>query len=169
MNVRSDVRIRELQAGDFDAVIALFEAVAAERFWIGTEPGFDQDRYRKGWRRVLSGEWGAAFIATNGEDLCGYIGIHPHEEYGHVIGMLVDEAHRGRGIGKALLACAIDWARERGLPHVSLLVFPHNERAIALYRSAGFEQREYYRNDVTRQTGEVWDTVLMTKTLQAPE
>jgi RimJ/RimL family protein N-acetyltransferase len=51
------------------------------------------------------------------------------------------------------------------LPEVSLLVFPHNERALALYRNAGFEQRQYYPNDVTRQTGEVWDTVLMTKVL----
>jgi ribosomal protein S18 acetylase RimI-like enzyme len=45
------------------------------------------------------------------------------------------------------------------------LVFPHNTRAIALYHKFGFEQRDYYPNDVTRQTGEVWDTILMTKVL----
>lgn len=156
--------IRSLLEADFDALIELFERVAGERLWIGTEPGFDRDRYRAGWRKVLAGE-GAAFVSTDGQTITGFAGIHPHAEYGHVIGMLVDDAHRGRGIGKALLDCAIAWARERGLPDVSLLVFPHNERALALYRGAGFEQRDYYANDVTRQTGEVWDTILMTKPL----
>lgn len=157
--------IRPLQNADFDGLIELFDAVAGERSWIGTEPGFNRDTYRDGWRKILRGEWGAAFVAISGGRVVGYIGVHPHEEYGHVLGMLVDELHRGRGIGKALLDSAIAWARERGLPDISLLVFPHNERALALYRNAGFEQREYYPNDVTRQTGEVWDTILMTKVL----
>jgi ribosomal protein S18 acetylase RimI-like enzyme len=157
--------IRELRPEDFDALIALFDSVAAERRWIGIEPGFDHAHYRDVWNKVLRGEWGAMFVAMNGEELAGCIGIHPHEEYGHVIGMLVDERHRGRGIGRALLDRATEWARTQNLPDISLLVFPHNERAIALYRSAGFEQREYYPNDVTRQTGEVWDTMLMTKRL----
>lgn len=157
--------IRELQTDDFDDLLALFEHVAAERRWIGTEPGFDRDRYRDGWRRVLRGDWGAAFVALDAGELVGYLGIHPHEEYGHVIGMLIEERARGKGIGKALLQHAEAWAREQRLPLISLLVFPHNDRAIALYRNAGFEQREYYPNDVTRQTGEVWDTILMVKDL----
>lgn len=158
--------IRNLEARDFEDVIALFERVAAERRWIGTEPGFDRERYRTGWRRVLAGQWGAAFVYEHDGDVAGYLGIHPHDEYGHVLGMLVDEAQRGRGIGKVLLARAETWARERGLAHISLLVFPHNDRALRLYRSAGFKQRDYYPADVTRQTGEVWDTILMVKDLE---
>jgi ribosomal protein S18 acetylase RimI-like enzyme len=155
--------IRPLALDDLDALLRLFEAVAAERLWLGTEPGFDRQHYRSGWRKIVRGKSGAAFVALEGEELVGYVGIHPHEEYGHVLGMLVDQRHRGRGIGKALLERATEWARERNLPDISLLVFPHNEHAISLYRSAGFEQRDYYPNDVTRQTGEVWDTILMTK------
>ncbi len=162
---RSDTHIRPLTEQDFDGLIALFRAVAAERKWIGTEPGFDERGYRFGWSRVLDGEWGAVFLALRGAQIAGYIGIHPQSEYGHVIGMLVDERHRDQGVGRALLEAALDWARAQGLRDVSLLVFPHNERAIALYRKSGFEQRDYYVNDVTRQTGEVWDTILMTKTL----
>lgn len=156
--------IRSLRETDFEAVLTLFEEVAAERLWIGTEPGFDRERYREGWRRVLAGE-GAVFVWLDEDRVTGYVGVHPHSEYGHILGMLVDARARGRGIGKALLDRAIDWSCEHALPAISLLVFPHNERALALYRHAGFEQREYYPNDVTRQTGEVWDTILMTKTL----
>lgn len=60
---------------------------------------------------------------------------------------------------------ALQWAREHHVPEIGLLAFPHNERAVALYRGTGFVQREYYPNDVTRQTGEVWGTILMTKRL----
>lgn len=157
--------IRPLQEDDLERLLELFERVAAERLWLGTEPGFDRERYRNGWRRALRGEWGAVFVALENGHVVGFIGVHPHEEFGHELGMLVDEPYRGRGLGKALLERAIQWAREQQLPDLSLFVFPHNERAIALYRSAGFEQREYYPNDVTRQTGEVWDTMLMTKVL----
>jgi ribosomal protein S18 acetylase RimI-like enzyme len=161
-----DVTIRALEERDFDDLIALFESVAAERKWLGTEPGFNHAQYRLGWQRVLAGEWGAVFVALSGERVIGYIGVHPHDEYGHVLGMLVEERYRGNGIGEALLVNALQWARERGLPDVSLLVFPHNERAIGLYRKYEFEPRDYYPDDVTRQTGEVWDTMLMTKTLK---
>lgn len=156
--------IRPVSGDDFDALLDLFERVAAERLWIGTEPGFDRERYRNSWRDVLDGR-GAAFVAIEKAEIAGFIAVHPHAEYGHVLGMLVDERWRGRGIGRALLDRALEWARDRHLPDISLLVFPHNERALALYRRAGFEQRAYYPNDVTRQTGEVWDTILMTKRL----
>jgi|SRR5579884_641457 len=163
---QSGVAIRELEERDFDDIIALFESVAAERRWIGTEPGFSHQHYIEGWQRVLAGTWGAVFVALDRDRAVGYIGIHPHDEYGYVIGMLVDEQHRGRGIGETLLLTALQWAREQGLRDVSLLVFAHNNRAIALYRKYGFEARDYYPDDVTRQTGEVWDTILMTKNLE---
>ncbi|HET6893786.1 MAG TPA: GNAT family N-acetyltransferase [Candidatus Baltobacteraceae bacterium] len=156
--------IRELHERDFDALLSLFERVADERRWIGTEPGFDREQYRRRWRKILRGE-GAGFVWAEPERIAGYIGVYPHDEYGHVIGMLVDERYRGRGIGKALLTRVIEWARTAGLVEISLLVFPHNERALALYRNAGFQQRDYYPGDVTRQTGEVWDSLLMTKRL----
>lgn len=98
--------------------------------------------------------------------IVGSLGIHPHDEFGHTVGMLVDKQYRGHGIGSALLNRAAHWARDLGLAEISLLVFPHNAAAIALYRKAGFEQREVYPNDVTRQTGEVWDAILMTKRLE---
>jgi ribosomal protein S18 acetylase RimI-like enzyme len=43
-----------------------------------------------------------------------------------------------RGIGRALLAYAERWAREHHCRHVTLAVFPGNERARALYERAGY-------------------------------
>lgn len=59
----------------------------------------------------------------------------------------------------------LDAARERGLKSIGLHVFPHNERAIGLYRSVGFVENERLAQAVPRQSGEVWDTIRMTLTL----
>ena len=52
--------------------------------------------------------------------------------------MAVARPWRGRGVGSALLATAIEKAHGEGLHKLSLEVFPHNDAAIALYRKFGF-------------------------------
>jgi ribosomal protein S18 acetylase RimI-like enzyme len=49
----------------------------------------------------------------------------------------VDEAHRRRGVGKALLAELAGIARERGIPQGWVLTDEDNEAGMGLYRSAG--------------------------------
>jgi len=56
----------------------------------------------------------------------------------HVSDLAVAPGCDGRGIGRALLAHAERWARERHCRHVTLAVFPGNERARALYERAGY-------------------------------
>ncbi len=46
---------------------------------------------------------------------------------------------RGRGVGTALMAEAIRWAREAGVEKLSLSVYPDNDAARALYAKFGFE------------------------------
>jgi ribosomal protein S18 acetylase RimI-like enzyme len=52
--------------------------------------------------------------------------------------LVVRPEHRGRGIGKALLAHVIERARADGVLRLTLLTDGDNERAQALYRAAGF-------------------------------
>lgn len=52
--------------------------------------------------------------------------------------LIVDEPHRGKGIGKRLLEVAIDWARERGLGYVQTTVWDANARARDFYLEQGF-------------------------------
>jgi aminoglycoside 6'-N-acetyltransferase len=49
----------------------------------------------------------------------------------------VAEAHRGRGVGKAMLARLDELARERGIAEGFVLTEADNDAANALYRSAG--------------------------------
>jgi ribosomal protein S18 acetylase RimI-like enzyme len=149
-----------MERGDIDAVILLFDAVSAERMWIGTEPGYDRTKYRDMFAFSLANGNGM-FVAVRDAIVVGVITEYRHDPYGHTIGMLVDEAHRGTGIGTALLGRLIDWARERYVPHLSLLVFPHNERAIALYRKFDFAQIDATALKIQRKNGEAWDAMLM--------
>lgn len=88
--------------------------------------------------------------ARTASALVGYAGISrlgrrpPFEYEVHTIG--VDPAYQGQGIGRRLLNELLDFAAG-GV--VYLEVRTDNEAAIALYRSAGFDQvglrRRYYR------------------------
>jgi ribosomal protein S18 acetylase RimI-like enzyme len=52
--------------------------------------------------------------------------------------MAVEPSHARRGIGRALLDAVEALARERGIPHLSLMVTDENAAARALYDRAGF-------------------------------
>ncbi len=56
---------------------------------------------------------------------------------GYVQQLAVDEAERGRGLGRALLLEALHRLRDRGADRLSLTVYAANESALALYRSVG--------------------------------
>jgi ribosomal protein S18 acetylase RimI-like enzyme len=150
---------------DVPAVLALFDAVAAERLWIGTEPGYDREKYGDMFGFSLSNGNGM-FVAVDGADVVGVITEYRHDPYGHTLGMLVDARYRGLGIGAALMERLITWASERGITTLSLLVFPHNGRALALYRKFGFEEIDARAALISRRNGEHWDAMLMRKTLR---
>ncbi|MFT7772426.1 GNAT family N-acetyltransferase [Roseateles sp.] len=57
----------------------------------------------------------------------------------HLVGMMVADTHRGRGIGRALLVAAIDRIKASpGVAQVTLSVTASNRIAIGLYESQGF-------------------------------
>jgi len=59
---------------------------------------------------------------------------------GAIVGVYVDDAHRGRGILQSLFKAAIDWVRERGLDYARLYVHARNLRAHKAYEKAGFQR-----------------------------
>lgn len=61
-------------------------------------------------------------------------------EVGHVTDLVVLPAHRGRGIGRALLAAAEAHAAAAGMPYLTIDVLAANQAARALYAKAGFSE-----------------------------
>jgi putative acetyltransferase len=85
---------------------------------------------------------------------------HPASKHVADLGLMVAASHRRRGIGRALLDAAVEWAREAGVRKLELHVFPHNEPAIRLYEDFGFE-REGYRRGHYRRGRDYLDAILM--------
>lgn len=56
----------------------------------------------------------------------------------------IDEAHRGRGLGRAAMLLAENEARRRGIATVTLNVFGGNDIARNLYRSLAYSEAAVY-------------------------
>lgn len=158
--------IRPAHPRDAAQLVALAEEVAAEPGgWLISDGGWrtvmDERRYLRALRRYRDA---AVFVAEAGDELVGRLslGRDPHPASRHVadLGLMVAAGHRRQGVGRALLLQAIEWAHEVGVRKLELHVFPHNEAAIALYESVGFEREGYRRAHYRRGSGFV-DAILM--------
>ena len=64
------------------------------------------------------------------------------EDEAYIEYIAVAAGHRGRGLGRALLAKAEEWARQRGKRCLSLHVSATNTRARSLYERFGFVEKK---------------------------
>lgn len=63
-------------------------------------------------------------------------------EYAYISDLVVLPAHRGRGLGRALMRRAEDYAREQGATLLKIGVLARNEVARRLYNDCGFHEHE---------------------------
>jgi RimJ/RimL family protein N-acetyltransferase len=155
-------QVRRARPEDLDAVLRLFEAVAAERQSILTEPPIDRDLRRKRFLETIQSDDACVFMADSGGEVVGELTVFRSLSTGPAtIGMAVLAPWRGRGVGTALMHACVEWAREAGVHKLSLEVFPWNEAAIALYRKLGFAEEGRLRKQYRRQNGELWDVLVM--------
>ena len=152
--------VRDGTTEDAAAVEAVWEAVAAEGEWIGTElplrPG-----WQDGFRAAIADPSSHWFVAEDDQGaVVGAVYVTHAAGIGH-LGMAIVDGHRGRGLGKLLLSHAIDWHRAEGSHKVVLEVWPHNARARRLYESMGFVDEGILRRHYRRNSGALWDVVTM--------
>jgi RimJ/RimL family protein N-acetyltransferase len=163
------VRIRAAEPGDAAQLVALASAVGAEpEGWLLADSRWrsvaEERRYIRALRRHPDG---ALIVADADGTVVGRLSIvrDPHPASAHVadLGLMVAASHRRRGIGRALLLAAEEWARGSAVSKLELHVFPHNEPALALYEDAGYEREGFRRRHYRRPDGSYVDAVLMAK------
>jgi len=86
---------------------------------------------------------GAVYVAEADGQAIGWVHVYsapqlesdPHAEIG---GLVVDEAHRGRGVGQMLMRKAEEWAREHGCREVRVRSNVIREQAHVFYERIGY-------------------------------
>ncbi len=137
--------VRPFTEADRAAVLAL-----AERLTEGVAPWLEHDAVLTAARDWLAGSMdgvgpdSSVFVAVTVTDDCvGVVSVTRHrhftgEDYAY-IGELAVAAHQeGRGVGRALVAAAEHWARERGYRMVALETGAENQRARCFYARQGY-------------------------------
>ncbi|MEU3448148.1 GNAT family N-acetyltransferase [Streptomyces thermolilacinus] len=107
----------------------------------------DDDPESDGGGVVEGGEGGdggdgrRVFVAVGPDrEIAGYVAVAhvPWNRRLVVEDIEVAPAHRGRGVGRGLMGCAVAFARERGAGHLWLEVSTINAPAVHAYRRMGF-------------------------------
>jgi RimJ/RimL family protein N-acetyltransferase len=149
------LEIRLAEDADRHPLALLFAAVAEERDGIAAEPPIDVEKRAARW------ELDRTFAAFAAGEVVGVIFVIESGFGFGEIGMFVAAGWRGRGVGSALVAAAIEWAKARGLHKLTLSVFPHNQAGIALYRKFGFTEEGLHPKHIRRANGDLWDLLDM--------
>jgi RimJ/RimL family protein N-acetyltransferase len=150
-----EITVRPAVDDDRRSLALLLAAVADERDGIAAEPPVDVGKLAASWK--IDG----TLVALAQGAVVGEVRIEPSWMGFGEIGMMVAADWRGRGVGTALVAAAIEWARAFGLHKLALSVFPHNDAAIALYRKFGFVEEGRLVRHVRRADGQLWDLIEM--------
>ncbi len=105
-------------------------------------------------------------VAVERGSVVGYVIGQAAADEGEILNLGVAPAHRGRGVGHALVERMLALLRERGAGVAYLEVRESNSAARRLYESLGFREvarrRRYYRRPVE-------DAVVLRATLEARE
>ncbi|MEO1264133.1 MAG: GNAT family N-acetyltransferase [Pseudomonadota bacterium] len=174
---RVTFRIREgFEPGDFGAVVNLHGTIYAEEYQLDTsfevyvaEPlaAFARDRAERGdpaghiWLvevDPLDASYGCLGIVG----ACALVDGGPDADL--IRWVILDQAARGRGLGRELIELMIAKARQRGKRRIELGTFHKLDAAIDLYRRFGFEVTKREREMIWGQ-----DLEIITMTLEFDE
>jgi GNAT superfamily N-acetyltransferase len=143
----TDVRIRAAGEGDREFILGLVPELLAfgPPAWRNLRDMIQVDKDVVG--AALGGrlEGSTVWIAENaGGVRLGFIHLTGERDYylqdacGHVADLVVAPDARGQGVGRALLAAAEQWSKDRGYRLLTLNVFVENRGPQSLYEQAGF-------------------------------
>jgi ribosomal-protein-alanine N-acetyltransferase len=115
--------------------------------------------------RLLSLPGAFGLLASAGRDPAGFILCIPGGEGLDVAAIAVAPDRRRGGLGRRLLDAALGVAKEQGAAELVLEVAADNPAALALYRSAGFQQIGHRAGYYARPAGAQDALVLSRKIL----
>jgi ribosomal protein S18 acetylase RimI-like enzyme len=132
-------RIRALTTVGFAGVIVDY---AIDERWPGASELPWTERKFLDVRADLANHPDSCFVAELNGEVVGFITtvISEVKSQGHVRDLVVDDALRGRGVGRQLLNHVLGEFRRRGLKVARIETLAHNEIGAHLFPAVGFQQ-----------------------------
>jgi len=160
------MEIRLLGARDRQAVQRFLERIPeGDRTFFKED--VDEPEVLAAW--VRPGTRDARLLAFDGADVLGYGAVVPLQGWSSHVGevrVIVDPAHRGRGIGRALARQAVMEALNLGLTKMVVEVVAAEESTIGMFRSHGFEPEALLKDHVRDQAGELRDLMILAHSVE---
>jgi ribosomal protein S18 acetylase RimI-like enzyme len=127
------ILIREMTIGDYDRMIALWKRTNG----IGLSDADTKENIH----HFLVRNPGLSFVCESekaiiGTVLCGHDGRR-----GYVYHLAVDDAKRKQGVGKKLMASALEKLRQQRIAKCHLFLYSDNEDAMRFYERTGWMRR----------------------------
>jgi len=132
--------LRRARHQDLDQLTALLGLLFASE----ADFGFDGARQHRGLALMLDHDRGCILVAEEAGKVIGMctgqVVISTAEGGPAVLveDMVVDPGHRGRGIGRALMAAMAGWGLEQGATRLQLLADKNNFPALSFYQRIGW-------------------------------
>ncbi len=139
---KPSITIRPTQQEDFDDILPLLK-----QLW-PADP-IDVKAARDIFTGGLTSDRRAYLCACLGEKIIGFGTLMIRDclwlqgDIGYICDLVVDQEHRGSGIGTALVERAVEIARQRGCRRVELDSGFHRTEAHRFYERRGFEKRAF--------------------------
>ncbi len=158
MKMPDNFEIKPATAADVPLILSFIKKLAAYE-----KLAHDVTATEEGLRKTLFGEhrYAEAIIGYHGGEAVGFaLFFHNYSTFLGKPGiyledLFVDEQHRGKGFGKALLVHLAKLARERGCGRLEWWVLDWNEPSIRFYKALGAAPMDEWT--VYRVTGEALD------------
>lgn len=137
----ASLTIRPATTDDWPSIWPFWHAIVAEGRTYTWSPDTGEDQARGLWMLPAPGEVWVGQDEASGAVVASATlrpnqpGLGSHVAHG---AFMVDPAHTGRGIGRALAERMLDRARERGFTAMQFNAVVADNPAVALWRSLGF-------------------------------
>lgn len=110
-----------------------------------------------------NGDCALSIVTKDNDTFIGHISLFHYRkiENGATLGIYIDEAYRGKGYGKQAITLLLEYAfKTLNYNFIRIEVFAYNKKALALYRSLGFQDAGSYRRGKYHQ-GNYYDTMVL--------
>ena len=121
------MKIRSATPEDEAAVVALWQACGLTVAYNDPVADF----------RFAMGKPGSDILVS--EDITGSVMVGHDGHRGWLYYVAVAPSERRRGLGRALVAAAEEWLRQRGVPKVHLMVRETNQAVADFYKRLGYD------------------------------